>query len=297
MPNQELINWIKEQKSKGFSDKEIFDYYLQSGGSKDQYDAAMVSLQPVTTTPQQPVAASVQQPKVLSKQPIRKRKKGKKIVLLIFLIFLIIIAGAVYYLLTSKNESINNLIQGFLSKEEVTDSVYDCNVEDDKIKKLTKNFDDSKLELNKLKQEKEDLVNKINDLSSTEKTVEEKIEYYLDCENPTEKCDLMYKNENGEEDEIFIENVYSIMDGDPQGNWRYINTINNKFIVIEHTHPTPEGCGQFEGLYALDIESKEAKNISLMNNNIECGLEDYLVARKTLIKEALENFKECLSNF
>jgi flagellar basal body-associated protein FliL len=310
MPNQELINWIKEQKSKGFLDKEIFDYYLQSGGNKDQYDAAMISLQAAVTT-EQPVATSAQQPKALGQQPVRKKKNGKKIVLLIFLIFLIIIAGAAFYFINSKNETVNSLIQGFLNKEEVTGLVYNCNVEDNKIKELTRNFDNLSEELKKLKQEKEGLVKKKNDLflelslfsknnNNSRQDIninKSDVEYYLDCEDPVERCNLMYKSDAIGIDEVFMGDMYMQMDRDPQGTWRYVNTVNNKFIVIEHTHPIPEGCGQFEELYAINIESKEVKNISLMTNNIECEISEQTKARKTLIKEVLENFKECLANF
>jgi len=224
---------------------------------------------------------------------------------------LIIIAGAAFYFINSKNETVNSLIQGFLNKEEVTGLVYNCNVEDNKIKELTRNFDNLSEELKKLKQEKEGLVKKKNDLflelslfsknnNNSRQDIninKSDVEYYLDCEDPVERCNLMYKSDAIGIDEVFMGDMYMQMDRDPQGTWRYVNTVNNKFIVIEHTHPIPEGCGQFEELYAINIESKEVKNISLMTNNIECEISEQTKARKTLIKEVLENFKECLANF
>jgi hypothetical protein len=297
MPNVELISWIKEQKSKGFSDKEILDYYLQSGGNKTDYDLAI-----------QPVAQSAA-PTNIQPVIVKKKKKGL-VVFLISLIFLLIIAGIFFYFITSKNEVVINLMPNFLVKEDnkVVTSNQDCN-SDNKISELTKNFDDLKLELNSLNQEKEELVKTNVDLSSeldVLKNLEDEPgsivgpgiindnEYYLDCVNAAEKCDLKYKNT----DEIFIKNVYEVLDGEPMGEWNYINTVNNKFIAIEHIHPDPLECGQFEGIYAINIETKEAKNISLVINNIDCGgFSDHIISRKMKIIEAFNNFKKCLSDF
>lgn len=47
MQNQELINWIKSEKAKGFSDSELKKSYLEFGGSEVLYNMAMAEMNKV----------------------------------------------------------------------------------------------------------------------------------------------------------------------------------------------------------------------------------------------------------
>jgi hypothetical protein len=82
MVNQELINWIKENREKGFSFLELKKFYLESGGSEKLYDEAINSIQKTK----------------------KSKGVGKKIVLSIFFVLILVslVGGGVFYFKNKK---------------------------------------------------------------------------------------------------------------------------------------------------------------------------------------------------
>ena len=83
MANQELIDWIKNQKANGFTDQELKDFYLKSGGNEELYNETIKLIQGGSNP-----------------------KGNKKIIFVSFfaLMLLVLIVGSFYFLNKKKTD-------------------------------------------------------------------------------------------------------------------------------------------------------------------------------------------------